>query len=1069
MTALQVLALGVAGGWGAGPVFAQLTNEPARPITGPRMPALSPDGKRLAFVYRGDLWLVGSAGGRARPLTHHVEMDAYPVFSPDGKWIAFASKRNGGWDIYAIPAEGGSARQLTWHGGTETPQGWSPDGRRLLFSGRRDTPDFAVYALDVATLRSDVLCEDYAPLSSPHYAPDGRRLVYARYGFPSSRPRYRGSAAAQLWLLDLETRVRRPLTTNGAQHLWPRFLPDGKRVVAVTTGEPTPATGGLSNAIPRIRDNPRRTPNLWVFDLNGNAKPLTRFTGNSVRCPTVAWKSGDIAFEYDTGLWFMRRGRQKPVRLAIHAGADEKQRTAVAETLRREVTEAEPSPDGKHYAFGLRGEIWTVLIQKPKGVAARNADLARRLTDYAGDDSDFSWSPDGKKLYFTSDREFNTRLYELDVATLETRCLWNRNENLTGPRVSPDGKQMGFWVAGPEGGLHVMDLAGGGLRQIARVPGPQWHGLGGGSFAWSPDMQWIAFTRRSASRAWNLWVVPARGGEAVNVTRLYAHHSQPAWSPDGKYLYFQSNRDGDGLYVLPLTPEPVRTIDADWRYEKPSRPPKTVIDFKNITARIRKLGTQSPEADLTVTPQGLIVFLSQGDVWSVSYDGKETRRLTTGGGKVALRVGADGKHAYFMQNGELFTMGMDSKSVTKVTFVAERRRDPAAEHAAAFTQLWNAYHRGFYDPHFHGRDWTALRERYRPMLDGVELGDEFASALNLMVGELDASHGEVTASAGPAAEVTPHLGFTFDYSHEGPGLRVRGVPEGTPASYPRTAIRPGEYVLAINGQEVVLDETLYRLINGKQNREFEFLVSTNPCRAGARTVKYKVLTPDEWKQLAYRNRVDRDRRRVEARSGGRIGYLHLATMEAGQHAQFEREAYEYIADKQALIIDVRFNTGGNIADTLIDWLERKAHGYLRPRDSDLEPAPHQAWEKPMVVLINEHTYSNSEIFAYAMRARRLAQLVGMPTPGYVIWTSPLALVNGTKARLPQTGYYRLDGTPIENSGEVPDALVPLSPDDWLAQRDPQLDRAIELLTPPPPLPEPPAPSTSPQHAASPPP
>jgi C-terminal processing protease CtpA/Prc len=331
-------------------------------------------------------------------------------------------------------------------------------------------------------------------------------------------------------------------------------------------------------------------------------------------------------------------------------------------------------------------------------------------------------------------------------------------------------------------------------------------------------------------------------------------------------------------------------------------------------------------------------------------------------------------------------------------------------------------------------------------LDAVDTREEFATLLQMMVGELDASHSEVTpASGGPSGPVTPHLGFTFDFAHAGPGLKVGQVPAGAPGSYEQTRIRPGEYVLAINGRDVRLDEHLFEWINDKQDREFEFLINDRPCREGARTVSYKVLTQEEWKNLVYRNRIERLREYVENQSHGKIGYLHLASMGRNDQAQFEREAFEYVIGKEAMIIDVRFNSGGYVADTLIDWLERKPRGFVRPRDGAIQPWPTRAWDKPIVVLINEHSFSNGEIFAYAMRSRGLARLVGAPTPGYVIWTDGLALVDGTGVRMPMSASYRLDGTCQENHGEQPDALVPLSPEDWLADRDPQLDKAIELL------------------------
>jgi Tol biopolymer transport system component/C-terminal processing protease CtpA/Prc len=1027
---------------------AQLISPTQDPVVGARMPALSPDGQELAFVYRGDVWVVSSQGGSARPLTQHVEADANPLFSPDGRWIAFASKRNGNWDIFAAPSGGGAARQLTWHSGSETPHGWSPDGSKILFTTRRDTPNFGIYSVDVMSLRTELMAEDFASLNGPGYSPDGKLVVYGRYGFPWTRPRYHGSAAQQIWLLELPEGKGRPVTTNDTQHLWTQFMPDGAHLLTVTVGEKTPSSSPLRETVEPFLDNAARTPNLWLFDLEGRGKQVTHFIGGGVRFPSVAARSGDVAFEYGSDIWLMRRGdHAAPAKLALLVAADEKQTTRKREKLTSGVSDAELSPDGKTIAFELRGDLWTVATEKPKGVAGRNADFAVRLTDWAGDDSDFSWSPDGSKLYFTSDREFTTRLYELDVKSDKATPLWNGNDNISQVTVSPDGKQLGFWVSGKEGGLYVLTIETGESRRVVRIPGPQWRGIGGGDFNWSPDMKWIAYSARSESRAWNIFIVPASGGEPVNVTRLYAQHAEPAWSLDGRYLYFQSNREGEGLYALPLKPESVRSEDTDLKFEKPGTNLVVEIDFNNIAGRIRKISSQAPRANVSPVSDGSVLFVSEGDIWSVSYDGKQTRRLTTGGGKSALRVARNGKKASYVQGGDLYVMGIDGKGSEKVSFKAEWERDVRAERRAAFTQFWNAYQRGFYDPNFHGRDWAAIREAYEPLLDAVDTQDEFAVLLNMMVGELDASHSEVRVPpASSNSPVTPQLGFTFDYDYPGPGVRVAGVPEDAPGSFEKTLIKPGDVILAINHTDVGLTEKLYEIINDRQDREFEFLISTNGDRAAARTVHYKALTAEEWNELNYRNRIEKLRRHVEERSAGRVGYVHIEAMGANNQARFEREAYEYMAGKDAMIIDVRFNRGGNIADTLIDWIERKPHGWTRSRDAKPEATPYMVWEKKCVVLMNEHSYSNGEIFPSAMRTRGLATLVGMPTPGYVIWTFEQRLVDGTQARLPLTGSYRLDGSNQENIGEIPDYIVPMSAEDWLKGRDPQLDKAIELLT-----------------------
>jgi len=1033
----------------AASLHAQLPAPTSEPILGARLPALSPDGKRLAFVYRGDIWAASSDGGRAVPLTSHVDMDAHPQFSPDGRWVAFASRRNGGWDMFVVPADGGPSRQLTWHAGTEWPMGWSPDGRQILFASKRESPNFGLYALDVTTLACDRLCEDYAPLYTPNFSPDGKTVVYGRYGFPWWRPRYTGAAAQQIWLLNTADGSRRALTQDDRQHLWTRFLPDGKHVVTVTVGDPTPSSSRLDEPIPRVTDSPQRTPNLWTFDLQGKGSPLTAFTGGGVRAPAVAAKSGDIAFEYGTDLWLLKGGKGRASKIALQAAADEKQTARRRERLTGGVTEAELSPDGKLFAFGLRGEIWSIPTEKPKGTAARNAEFARRLTDWAGDDSDFSWSRDSRKLYFTSDRDGNSRVYELDVESLAVKSLWPHPEAVNHIHLTPDGKQLGFWVGGPAAGIYTITLNNGEIRRVVSVPGSHWRDLAGG-FSWSPDMRWIAFMKRSASRAWNVFIAPADGGEPVNVTRLNAFHSLPAWGHDGRTLYFQSDREGSGLYAMALVPETFRSGDTDVKYERLKEGAKVEIDFNDIHRRIRKLTSQTPQADIYPAPDGTVYFLSESDIWTISYDGKETKRVTTGGGKVGFRLGHDGRRAWWQQGGDMYHgMAGAAMTGTKVTFTAEFTYDIAAQRKAAFAEFWRAYQHNFYDPNFHGRDWASIRARYEPMLPAVETHDEFASVLAMMVGELESSHSEVQPATNnvPPDPTTPHFGFTFDYGYKGPGIKVASVPRGAPGSFKETQIKPGEFVLAINGADVSLDEKLYQALNDKQDREFEFLVNTNATKTGARKVRYRPMGSQEFEDLTYKNRTERLRKLTEEKSGGRIGYLHLSAMGFQNQAQFEREAYEYIAGKQAMIIDVRFNRGGNISDNLIDMIERRQYGWFRPRDDNPEPQPPRAWDRPVIVLMNEHSYSNGEMFPYSVRQRGLGRLVGMPTPGYVIWTTELRLVDGTRARMPLSGVFRMDGTCMENRGEQPDVQLWLTPDDWLNDRDLQLDKAIEMLLP----------------------
>ncbi|MCX6368122.1 MAG: S41 family peptidase [Armatimonadetes bacterium] len=1034
--------------------LAQLPAPENKPVVGARMPALSPDGSKLAFVWRGDIWVASSSGGRAYAVTTHAEYDAYPVFSPDGKWIAFQSNRTGSSDIWVVPTEGGTPKQLTIAGGRESLSDWSPDGKSLLFVSQRDTPHDSIFSLDLATLRFTKLTEDFKSINRPTYSSDGSRLAYERNGFPWTRPRYSGSGAAQLWTLDTKTGKNTPLADDGRQHLYPRFLPDGKSLVCVTYGNESPSVTLLGKVPTKLDDNPKRTPNLWVFPAEGGGKPkqLTQFVGSAVRFPTVARKSGDIAFEHGTDLYLLKAGAKEPQKISLLCGGDDKSNSEQRSVINsNEVTEAEISPDGKTFAFVLKEELWTIPVEKAKG---RNADEATRLTTYPGTDHDINWSKDGKTLFFVSDRNGNERVFAMEVASKAIKPIWTGKSDAKSPTISPDGKLLGFWVAGKEeegAGFYTSptDLSSPPKRVLAIAGDSQ------NMFSWSPDMRWLAFTRRGReSGGTNLYIAKADGTNPINVTRLNAFHSEPTWSADGRYLYFSSNRDGGGgLWALPLTREEARTAELELKYIKPGEPVQVTIDFEDIHYRLRKLSGQNPDDDLqAVDSDGALYFLSGGNLFSASYDGKDTRQLTFTGGLGNLRLSAAGDTAYFSRGGQLFTLKprVPGAQPSLVGFGASYIQNLRALRQAAFNQLWRSYNTRFYDPNFHGRDFAALKALYEPMLESVGTREEMANLGNLLLGELEASHSEVSPAPGSIiGSSSAQLGVYFDYSYIGPGIRIKDIPKRAPGSYEKTRLKPGEYILAVDNVDVTLSEDLYKVLNDKGERDFTLLVNDKPSREGARTVTYKAVSGGEWSDLHYRNRIESRSKLVEQQSEGKVGYVHISGMGGSNQQQFVREFYEWAEGKDAMIIDVRENGGGNIGDTLISWLGFKPYATNSPRGGYVVPAPilegRQPWNKPIVVLMGDSSFSNAEMFPYGMRATGLAKLVGEPTPGYVIWTFGLGLVDGTGARMPFQGVWRTNGTSLENTGEKPDYLVPWSTPEYFAGKDPQLEKAISLL------------------------
>ncbi len=1036
---------------------AQLGTPQKSPLIGARSLSISPDGKRLAFSYQGDVWVASADGGRAIPLTNHIEMDDNPIWSPDGEYIAYSSNRNGNWDIYIVPSDGGQTKRLTYHSGTDVPNDWSRDGKYILEKATRDNPANGIYAIDVATGQTKQLFLDPVSLGFPKYTPDGKAVIYARmYSFPWVRPRYNGSGAAQIWRYDLASGKRSELMSDGFQHLWPNVAAKGAPILTVTMTELTPSSSHIGKMIPKNTDNVNRCPNIYAIDAPGKERRLTSFTDEGPRFLSVAADTDVATFERDGDVYVMKLGSE-PKKITLYASADDKTTQEERLVLTTGATTAALSPDGSTFVFGAKNDLWSVPTKKGKGP---NADDATQLTDWEGVDDTPTFTPDGKAIFFVSDREGGERLYRMDLASKKVTQITKGDNDVLETRVTPDKTRISFWMTGDQGGLYTVPVDGGAPTLVMKVKGNY-----SADYDWSPDMHYVAYSDTltgSGLYYWeqgsNIWILDTKTGDKQNVTSMNAANTTPRWSSDGKYLMFVSDRDVQrrsgqpavgtaGIYILPLMQDDSPANLLELKYAKPTAPVKVDIDFVAIETRARVLIRQAV-TDFRMDPEtGDILYAMNGDLYKSDYAGENAKAITQGGGITGFDFRLDAKAVYFLKSGALGTLDLRSPQnpSSTVTFRADWLHDLRKEHAAAYNQFWRTYNRSFYDPNFHARNWDALRVRYQKFLPSVGHRNEMATVLNMMIGELESSHSEVSAASGnPNSQSSAHPGFLIDYGYEGPGIRVKDVPARTPASYAKTKLNPGDVVLQINGKDVKANEQLYRdVLNDQVSRDLN--LSVKGADGVTRNVKFRAISGGEFGGIVFTNRLETRRKYVEQKSGGKLTYVHIAGMGEAELQRFNQQVWQYGQGKKGLVIDVRNNGGGNTADRLIDVLERAPNMIYVPRDADPQFGPGQALAVPMVVMMAESSFSNAEMFPTAMKARRLATLVGMPTPGYVIYTRGFQLVDGTIARMPGTGVYRLDGSPLEDMGTQPDYKVDITPEQYFSGADPQLDKAIEVL------------------------
>jgi tricorn protease len=996
------------------------------PIRFARTPDISPDGKTVAFSYLGDIWLVSVNGGEATHLTMHEKHDFNPVFSPDGKWIAFSSNRHGQYDVFVIPVKGGRPKRLTFDSADDHVTGWSPDSKHVLFmSGRsQDLPyRFELYSISIDGGRAKQISAFEG--RDGVYSPDGDRIAYVRGPGTWYRKGYQGSSNDDIWVSDADGSNNRRVTTHKGQDSYPMWSTDAKSLYYVSD-----VLGGLANIVKQ--------------SVEGKAKPaaVTHHTDDFVRRARMCANGETIVYECGPDIWVHSLKNSKSRKLKIEVNADDKTNVDVLKTFTSGATEFAWSPSEQHIAFVVHGEIFLM---------GRNGGKAKRLTDHPAFDHGIAWSPDGKKILFLSDRSGHEDIYLLesddpdhpDIVTahqFKVKQLTNTPEAEFGVSFSPDGKRVVFVRAGK-----LVSMNPDGADEKVLVNDGQVF-----DYEWSPDGKWLCYARTDPSFASELFIVPAGGATAQdpprNITRFATFNSGVTWSKSGNKIAFISNRKGNAFSAYVLSLQKPAAADAF---------PNKDIDWDNIHLRVKQPAGMIINECAISGDGSKIAFRASvdntEDLWLASTDGGAVTRLTAGNLKPTQIVWSRTfpNQIYFRDGaGNLRAVMIGGPGVigpTTVAFTAKLTIRQEELFLEMFDQSWRALHENFYDPNFHGADWKAIRARYRPLVKHCSMKEDLYALISLMLGELNASHLGISGNLGTPDQQTAELGLIFDRRYPGPELKIAEILKGGPADQRGIKLKPGDLILSIDGTRLTEKTNIAKLLNDKV-AEFVVLQVSGPD--GNRRIEIRGENRVKINEPMYERWIKRNADRVAELSNGKLGYIHISTMTEPGLERFVRSLYSDNFDKEGIVLDVRFNGGGFTHDQVINYLNGKEHTIFTHRDGSsglVLRSYDRKWSKPLTLLINNRSYSDAEIFPHAFRTWGLGKLVGEPTGGFVIGTRPISLIDGSIFRTPRIGVHTVKGVNMEKEGVIPDIVIEPHPDQLARGIDVQLDRAVEVL------------------------
>ena len=1076
---------------GAGAIAVVVAAQAAMPASAQTKLLRFPDihGDRVVFSYAGDLWLASTEGGLATRLTAHPGLELFPRFSPDGSRIAFTGQYDGDEQVYVIPASGGVPRQLTYYpargplaprwGYDNQVYDWSPDGTAVLFRSLRYSTDLSDSRLFLASADGGLPI----PLPMPEsgagdLSPDGTRVVYSPL-FRDFRTwkRYEGGWAQELYIFDRETHVVERVTTHRRADRDPMWI---------------------GNAIYFTSDRDG-TLNLYGYDLaSRETRQLTDSDTWDVR-----WPGDDgadrIVYELNGELqiYSIGAGTSRPISITVpDDGLAMRPARVSAAAL---IEDAELSPQGERALFVARGDVFTAPIE--------NGPTRNLTRSSSAHDKWARWSPDGRRIAYVSDAtgEDEIWLVAQDGSGEPEQLTSGGQAMLYAPEWSPTGEHLAY--GDKDGRLRVIDVE---TKEVVEVADEARGPLR--DYVWSPRGGYLAFSMTDPTEFRSIWVWSLADRALHRITDDLFHEWNPAWDPDGDYLYYLSDRQfapqlgsfewnylvdrETGIYALalrkdvehPLPPESDEVeVTGDYDADQDAADDtesdaaededddgdseddgggeaSITIEFDGLSRRVVRLpvtfdnyvGLSGADDGVFFIRAGAQYYGRAGDVQAAlqrfTFDDRETTTIADGiggyavsrdGEKVLVRAGG-GWNVYPAGGGEATAVSTRGLMVDRV---------PAEEWAQIFDEVWRRFRDFFYVENMHGYDWKALRDRYRPLLEHVAHRSDLNYVIGEMVAELNVSHAYIAGGdwETPDRPQVALPGAVFELDAGAGRYRIAEIFTGhneepryrAPLTEIGVDAGAGDYVLAIDGEELLGSDNPYRILLHRADRPVRLTLNDEPTFEGAREVAFTPVT--EERSLRYLAEVEANRRKVSEMTDGRVGYLHIPDMGAQGIQEFVKWFYGQVR-KEGLVIDVRGNGGGNVSQMLIERLGRRILGTTFARTYDTPGTyPAVAFHGHLVCILDEDSASDGDIFPYRFREAGLGPLIGKRSWGGVIGiTSHGPLLDGGSVNVPQFGTNGADGSwVVENVGVEPDIEVENDPRSVIAGRDPQLERAVE--------------------------